>query len=78
MDATCKVPLRIGHIYYTPVEELTWMADTSELLLKTNFKNMTWPVDPKRLVNKQSSIPRYVLPVPSINQIGRGESRPSG
>ncbi len=74
LEVKCTVPFRVGHIYYTPVEELSWMADTSESLLKTNFPNMNWPVDPKRLVNKRSSLPLYVLPVPSIRRIEPGRS----
>ena len=64
LEVKCTVRFRIGHIYYTPVEELSWMTDTSESLLKTNFPNMNWPVDPKRLVNK-----RVVSSVPVLFQV---------
>ena len=74
LEVKCPVPCSIGHIYYTPAEELSWTADTDEATLNTNFPNMTWPVDVKRLVNKRSSMPMYVLPVSSIAEIRPGRS----
>ena len=74
LGVKCTVPCRIGHIYYTPAAELSWTADTDEATLNTSFPNMTWPVDVKRLVNKRSSIPLYVLPVARIAEIRPGRS----
>ena len=74
LEGQCDVPVRVGHIYTTPANELNWQADTTEAQLKSNFPNMNWPVDAKLLVNKRSSIPLYVLPVDRIEQIDPGRS----
>ena len=74
LQLKCSVPCRIGCIYYTPADELDWMADTSESLLKSNYPNAVWPVDPKRLVNKRGCLPLYVLPLPRIPEIRAGRS----
>jgi hypothetical protein len=74
LEVKCLVPCRVGHIYYIPVEQLDWMADTTESLLNSSFPNITWPVDAKRLVNKRSAMPMYILPVARIAEIRPGRS----
>ena len=53
---------------------MDWNLDTTESLLKSNFPNITWPVDAKRLVNKRSAMPMYILPVARIAEIRPGRS----
>ena len=74
LEVQCDVPVRVGHVYHTPENELDWMTDTSAALLKSNFPNINWPVDPALLVNKRSSIPLYVLPLDRIGAIDPGRS----
>ena len=74
LDVTCDVPCRVGHIYYTPADELSWMADTDESILNANFPNFTWPVGVKLLVGKRASLPLYVLPLARIAEIKAGRS----
>lgn len=74
LEVQCDVPVRIGHVYHMPEDELDWMTDTSAALLKSNFPNINWPVDPMLLMNKRSSIPLYVLPLDRIDAIDPGHS----
>jgi hypothetical protein len=74
LEVKCPVPCSIGRIYTIPASELSWEADTSEALIKTNFPYSTFPVDIKLLVNKRSSMPLFVPPDPRIAEIQPGRS----
>ena len=77
LEVTCDIPCRVGHIYYTPANELSWTADTDEATLKASVPYSVvgrWPVDVKKLVNKRASLPMYVLPVAQIAEIKPGRS----
>ncbi|MBI3922836.1 MAG: HEAT repeat domain-containing protein [Armatimonadetes bacterium] len=72
LEVKCPLPCKVGHIYYMPREELSWLTDMDKS--PGTSTAATWPCDSKLLVGKRSSLPLYVLPLPRISEIRSGRS----
>ena len=72
LEVNSPIPCKVGHIYYMPREELSWLTDMDKS--PETSKAAQWPCDPKLLAGKRSSLPLYILPLPRISEIRPGRS----